>query len=74
MLDIPQGSTSPSVRVDGKVYFVGELLQSVSGEYFIPERFFQRLEAGTSAVKEAVLYSIGRDVRRSEVSFIHMVL
>jgi hypothetical protein len=30
----------PAVRVNGNVYFVGELLQEFSGWYFIPECFF----------------------------------
>ncbi|KIK24423.1 hypothetical protein PISMIDRAFT_98570, partial [Pisolithus microcarpus 441] len=30
----------PAVQVDGTVYFVGELLQEYSGDYFFPERFF----------------------------------
>lgn len=34
------GSASPAVRVDGKIYFIDELLQESSGHYFIPKRFF----------------------------------
>ncbi|KAG2079913.1 uncharacterized protein F5147DRAFT_784669 [Suillus discolor] len=30
----------PAAKVDGEIYFVNELLQDASGDYFIPERFF----------------------------------
>ncbi|KAG2086478.1 hypothetical protein BD769DRAFT_1320705, partial [Suillus cothurnatus] len=30
----------PAVKVDGEIYFVNELLQDSSGDYFIPEHFF----------------------------------
>jgi len=30
----------PAAKVDGEIYFVNELLQDSSGDYFIPERFF----------------------------------
>ncbi|KAG1720088.1 hypothetical protein EDB19DRAFT_1610899, partial [Suillus lakei] len=35
--DLP---SPPAVRVDGTVYFTDELLQELSGGYFIPQRFF----------------------------------
>ncbi|KAG2051958.1 hypothetical protein BDR06DRAFT_1009890 [Suillus hirtellus] len=30
----------PAAKVDGEIYFMNELLQDASGDYFIPERFF----------------------------------
>jgi hypothetical protein len=30
----------PAAKVDGEIYFVNELLQDSSGDYFIPEHFF----------------------------------
>ncbi|KAL4079813.1 hypothetical protein J3A83DRAFT_4054134, partial [Scleroderma citrinum] len=38
LLDLP---SPPAVHVDGKIYFVNEILQDVMGDYFIPEHFFK---------------------------------
>ncbi|KAG1735638.1 uncharacterized protein EDB91DRAFT_1250472 [Suillus paluster] len=37
MFELP---SPPAAKVDGEIYFVNELLQDVSGDYFIPEHFF----------------------------------
>ncbi|KAH7890627.1 hypothetical protein F5I97DRAFT_1781999, partial [Phlebopus sp. FC_14] len=37
LLDLP---SPPAACIHGKVYFVNEILQEISGEYFFPERFF----------------------------------
>ncbi|KAG1762178.1 hypothetical protein EDD22DRAFT_743588, partial [Suillus occidentalis] len=37
LLNLP---SPPAARVEGKVFFINELLQDTSGDYFIPERFF----------------------------------
>ncbi|KIJ13255.1 hypothetical protein PAXINDRAFT_81387 [Paxillus involutus ATCC 200175] len=37
LLDLP---SPPAVRIHGRIFFVNELLQDTSGDYFIPERFF----------------------------------
>ncbi|KAG2129941.1 hypothetical protein DEU56DRAFT_692012, partial [Suillus clintonianus] len=37
LLELP---SPPAARVDGKIYFVNELLQERSGAFFVPERFF----------------------------------
>jgi len=67
LIDIPPGTTTPTIRVNGKIFFVGELLQCASGAYFIPERFFQRDEAPPDAPPKEALYALGRDVERTNV-------
>lgn len=62
----------PSVRVDCNIYFIDELLQDMSGGYFIPERFFLAsskvasggLSDGHEETKE--LFALGRAVQRTE--------
>ncbi|KAI6017560.1 hypothetical protein BKA83DRAFT_4015195, partial [Pisolithus microcarpus] len=65
----------PAVQVDGTVYFVGELLQECSGDYFFPERFFLAApeavggdSAGSPQMK--VMYAVGRTAQRTEAGFI----
>lgn len=68
LLDLPLDVTTPAVRVDEKIYFVGELLQRASGSYFIPERFFTRNKPHCTRGEEPKeLYSLGREVIRSNV-------
>ncbi|KAG1737140.1 uncharacterized protein EDB91DRAFT_1083172 [Suillus paluster] len=76
LLDLP---SPPAVRVDGMIYFTGELLQDDSGGYFIPERFFHAalpadLSDGDSdpceQSDEKALYALGRVVERTEARFI----
>lgn len=69
----------PAVRVDGHVYYVDELLQDLSGGYFIPERFFLAFPSvapgfseGRADTKE--LFALGRAAERTEVSFIMWVV
>lgn len=69
LLDLPNDATSPSVRANGKIFFVGELLQCTSGAYFIPEHFFQRTMKSEEGMEE-VLYSLGRDVLSSDTGFV----
>lgn len=69
LLDLPADATSPTVRVNGKIFFVGELLQCSSGSYFIPEHFFQRSEKHGEGTEE-LLYSLGRDVLLSDAGFV----
>ncbi|KAH7918288.1 hypothetical protein BV22DRAFT_1024813 [Leucogyrophana mollusca] len=69
----------PAARVGGTVFFVDELLQESSGEYFIPERFFLASYSSADACAEEghdkpcpskELYALGREVERTEVGFI----
>ncbi|KAH9028757.1 hypothetical protein EDB85DRAFT_1867621, partial [Lactarius pseudohatsudake] len=45
MLDVSSALVVPTVCVDGRIFFVNELLQNQDRTYFIPERFFYRLPA-----------------------------
>jgi len=69
----------PAVRVDGKIFFINELLQEDSGNYFIPEHFFygpdqpqSDLPHGSS--QEKPLYALGREVQWTEVRFLMNLL
>ncbi|KAG2367083.1 hypothetical protein BDR07DRAFT_1479422 [Suillus spraguei] len=63
LLDLP---SPPAVWVDSTIYFINELLQESSGEYFIPERFFLGLCPPTDNTKPGpqsgmkVQYALGR--------------
>jgi hypothetical protein len=46
LFDIPPTLVVPTVCVNDRIFFVGELLQQSDGTYFIPERFFYRLPKG----------------------------
>ncbi|KAG0692392.1 hypothetical protein DFH29DRAFT_985782 [Suillus ampliporus] len=51
----------PAARVGGDIYFVNELLQEMSGDYFIPNRFFLASYTQTlSDTAEKQLYALGR--------------
>ncbi|KAG1736269.1 hypothetical protein EDD22DRAFT_745936, partial [Suillus occidentalis] len=76
LLDLP---SPPAARVDGMIYFTGELLQDDSGGYFIPERFFYASLPADSSDGDSdpceqpdgrALYALGRAVERTEAGFI----
>ena len=68
LYDLPSDCTTPTVRVNGKIYYVGELLQRESGQYFIPERFFARKQVGdTAGGCNEELHALGWEVDCSEV-------
>ena len=46
LFDIPSSLVVPTVSVNERIFFVGELLQQLDGTYFILERFFYRLPEG----------------------------
>ena len=46
LFDISPALVVPTVFVNERVFFVGELLQQSDGSYFIPEQFFYRLPEG----------------------------
>ncbi|KIN94071.1 hypothetical protein M404DRAFT_169286 [Pisolithus tinctorius Marx 270] len=66
----------PAARVNGTIYFVDELLQDISGGYFIPECFFlatSSVASGgdlpmTEGTKE--LFALGRAVKRTDAGFL----
>jgi hypothetical protein len=59
--------TTPAVRVNDKISFVGELLQHISGSYFIPERFFTQDIPNHTGEDGKEIYSLGWEVARYEV-------
>ncbi|KAG2346414.1 hypothetical protein BDR05DRAFT_878375 [Suillus weaverae] len=76
LLDLP---SPPAARVDGMIYFTGELLEDDSGGYFIPERFFYASLPADSSDGDSdpceqpdgrALYALGRTVERTEAGFI----
>ncbi|KAL6300162.1 hypothetical protein BKA93DRAFT_692189, partial [Sparassis latifolia] len=48
LLGMPAELVAPTVRVDSEIYFVNELLQLSSNDYFIPERYFAARPPETS--------------------------
>ncbi|KAG2156935.1 uncharacterized protein EDB93DRAFT_1247115 [Suillus bovinus] len=62
----------PAAKVNGEIYFIKELLQDSSGDYFIPEHFFFASYASepTSDTADKLLYALGRAVQRTEEGFI----
>lgn len=71
LLDIPSEMTTQTVRVDGELFYVNELLQQKSGHYFIPERFFHIKDKDQApcvgALREDDLFALGYEVEHSEV-------
>jgi hypothetical protein len=65
LLELP---LPPADRVDGEIYFMDELLQDASGDYFVPERFFLALYMLTSDTADKQLYVLGRAVQQTEVN------
>lgn len=63
----------PAARVDGKIYFVNELLQECSGGFFVPERFFTASYAPVNgrdsqdSCQENKTYAMGRAVQYTDV-------
>ena len=57
--------TPLSVQVNGKVFFVNELLQQSTKGYFIPMKFFQA-QAGPTV--ETQVLSLGHKVSHTDVS------
>ncbi|KAG2125254.1 hypothetical protein BD769DRAFT_1388530 [Suillus cothurnatus] len=67
LLELP---LPPADRVDGEIYFVDELLQDASEDYFVPEHFFLALYMSTSDTADKQLYVLGRAVQQTEDGFI----
>ncbi|KAG2097248.1 uncharacterized protein F5147DRAFT_747487 [Suillus discolor] len=63
---LPDNLATPSVHVDGNIFFVDELLQQMSKDYFIPKKFFQ---AQVSADHDAEILSLGHSVTWTEEGF-----
>ena len=71
LVDIPSEMATQTVRVDGELFYVNELLQQKSGHYFIPERFFHIKDKdqgpNVGALREDDLFALGYKVEHSEV-------
>lgn len=52
LLEAPVEIRTPAARVQGKIYFINEVLQLSNGRYFIPERFFREESNEVGANKE----------------------
>lgn len=63
LLNLP---SPPTARVHGKIYFVNEILQEETGNYFIPERFFLANYDPTPPNTKQ-LYALGRAATRTPV-------
>ena len=68
--------SSPAVQVEGNIYFVEEILQDCTGNYFFPKRFFcatRRVAEGMTSSPEAdkkEVYALGCPAEQTEVSTI----
>lgn len=65
LVGLPDNLALPSVRVDGKVFFVNELLQQDTKGYFIPTRLFQ---AQVGPTPESEVLSLEYRVSQTDVS------
>lgn len=74
LLGMPSELAAPMVCVDGEIYFINELLQLDSYEYFIPEHFFASYSSISNSDTSGPfcttqeLFTLGRTVTRSDVS------
>ena len=72
LIDIPSEMATQTVCVDRELFYLNELLQQKSGEYFIPEHFFfaktSDQEPSAGALSEGDLHALGHKVEKSDVS------
>ena len=72
LIDIPSEMATQTVHVDGELFYLNELLQHKSGEYFIAEHFFfpktSDQEPSAGALSKGDLYALGHKVEKSDVS------
>uniref|UniRef100_A0A0W0EUY2 Uncharacterized protein n=1 Tax=Moniliophthora roreri TaxID=221103 RepID=A0A0W0EUY2_MONRR len=61
MVNLPHDMLMLTAWIDNKTFFVGELLCTKSGGFFIPDHFFTR-----NINSEKILFALGRDVARTE--------
>ena len=65
--DLPDGLAPPCVRVDCAVYFINELLQQSTGQYFLPKRFFQARMSRKKGSMEHTIFALGHKVSKTSV-------
>jgi hypothetical protein len=67
--DLPDALAPPCIRVDGGIYFVDELLQQSTGQYFIPKKIFQ---VRTLESSEPTILALGHKVSKTAVCFCYV--
>ena len=65
--DLPDGLAPPCVHVDRVVYFVDELLQQSTGQYFILKKFFQARMSREEGCMERTIFTLGHNVSKISV-------
>lgn len=65
--DFPEGLAPPCVHVDHAVYFVNELLQQSTGQYFIPKKFFQARMLLEGESVEPTILALGHKVSETVI-------
>ncbi|KAK1221232.1 hypothetical protein PQX77_009237 [Marasmius sp. AFHP31] len=71
LLDLPRDLLTITARVDGKIYFAGELLQCRNGGFFIPDRFFTSLKSSDSVTPPIdILYALGNTAEQTADGFV----
>jgi len=84
-LGVPSSLVSPTIRVRGTIYYTDELLQKLDGTYFIPERYFCRVDEqramssngqriAQASDMDSELMAVGHDVLWTEVYQYHFCL
>jgi hypothetical protein len=72
LFDVPEDIATPTVKVNGDIYFINELLQLSMGGYFIPQRYlYSNTQSGGDAHakdQELELVAISLPVERTDVS------
>ena len=68
LVDLPPEQGSPMVQVNSQSFFIHELLQLQSGEFFIPRRFFRNCPSGVSNGSIEELMALGLLVENTTVS------
>jgi hypothetical protein len=74
LFDVPEDIASPTVRVDGDIYFVNELLQLKNGGYFIPQCFLYAAVSNNTTEAAEELCALGNKVERSDVRVIISII
>ena len=65
LVGLPDDLAPPSVWVDGKIFFVNQLLQQSTKGYFIPTKLFQ---ARVSPTPGTQVLSLGHRVSQTDIS------
>ena len=78
LFDVPEDIASPTIRIDGNIYFMNELLQLTNGKYFILQCFLytkiSRDNGNADAAAAEELHALGYKVERSDVCLVNLTL